>query len=176
MKQPMKRWLTHFSLGQSALPLTSALGRTELIICDSILLAYILEYSVFQVHLYERCTRLIADMLHVEEVRQDSSPTNARGGCEQHMHTCPVCWFANLPYPAIDYNICPCCGTEFGNDDAIFGWAELREQWIAGGMRWFFGRPPEFWNAQAQLLAVGYGVRRSVESDRGVPGPILKFA
>jgi len=33
-------------------------------------------------------------------------------------YRCPVCFFDELPYPPRDYHICPCCGTEFGNDDA----------------------------------------------------------
>ena len=71
------------------------------------------------------------------------------------MNTCPVCLFGNLPYPARDYHICPCCGTEFGNDDARFTHEQLREAWIAGGARWFFGRPPERWNPWIQLVNHG---------------------
>jgi hypothetical protein len=74
------------------------------------------------------------------------------------MNTCPVCWFSPLGYPARDYHICPCCGTEFGSDDAEFTWEELRERWIALGMHWFFGEPPINWNPQVQLLSAGYGV------------------
>ncbi|MFZ0771324.1 MAG: hypothetical protein WCA49_06100 [Candidatus Sulfotelmatobacter sp.] len=90
------------------------------------------------------------------------------------MNTCPVCWFPNLLYPPRDYHICPCCGTEFGNDDAQFTWDELRIVWIHNGMRWFFGVPPQGWNAQAQLLTVGYGVKMGVSSERSTPG-LLSF-
>lgn len=69
------------------------------------------------------------------------------------MNTCPVCLFPNLPYPPRDYHICPCCGTEFGNDDVRFSVEQLREMWIAGGARWFFGRAPENWNPWVQLNA-----------------------
>jgi hypothetical protein len=72
------------------------------------------------------------------------------------MNTCPVCLYGSLPYPPRDYHICPCCGTEFGNDDARFTHEQLREAWIAGGARWFFGRPPEHWNPWVQLLVAGY--------------------
>jgi hypothetical protein len=51
-------------------------------------------------------------------------------------YTCPVCMFPRLPYPPRDYHICPCCGTEFGNDDADFSYEQLREMWIAGGANW----------------------------------------
>jgi len=91
------------------------------------------------------------------------------------MNTCPVCWFPFLPYPARDYHICPCCGTEFGNDDAVFTWEELRQRWVAGGMHWFFGQPPVDWNPRAQLLAVGYGVKFSAASERRPATSELRF-
>jgi hypothetical protein len=71
-------------------------------------------------------------------------------------YTCPVCFFPKLPYPACDYHICPCCGTEFGNDDADFSYEQLREMWIAGGANWFFGRPPEGWNPWLQFIQAGF--------------------
>lgn len=67
-------------------------------------------------------------------------------------YKCPVCLYSNLPYPPRDYHICPCCGTEFGNDDQNFSHAQLREMWIAGGAQWFFGQPPEPWNPWMQLI------------------------
>jgi hypothetical protein len=67
-------------------------------------------------------------------------------------YSCPVCGFPNLPYPPKDFHICPCCSTEFGNDDVDYSHAQLREMWIAGGARWFFGRPPEQWNPWTQLI------------------------
>lgn len=57
-------------------------------------------------------------------------------------YSCPVCGFASLPYPPNDNHICPCCSTEFGNDDVDYSHSQLREMWIAAGARWFFGRPP----------------------------------
>lgn len=69
---------------------------------------------------------------------------------------CPVCFYAKLPYSPRDYHICPCCGTEFGNDDANFSHQQLREMWVAGGANWFFGRPPEGWNPWLQLLKAGF--------------------
>jgi hypothetical protein len=70
---------------------------------------------------------------------------------------CPVCAYKNLPYPPRDYNICPCCSTEFGNDDAIYSHRQLLGMWIAGGANWFFGRAPENWNPWMQLLNAGLG-------------------
>ena len=64
--------------------------------------------------------------------------------------------YPDLPYPPRDYHICPCCGTEFGNDDAEFSHEQLREMWVAGGANWFFGRAPDRWNPWLQLLVAGH--------------------
>lgn len=72
-------------------------------------------------------------------------------------YTCPVCFYPWLPYPPREYHICPCCSTEFGNDDAIHSREQLREMWIAGGANWFFGGPPQGWNPWLQLLRAGLG-------------------
>jgi hypothetical protein len=65
---------------------------------------------------------------------------------------CPVCFYPDLPYPPADYNICPCCGTEFGSDDAHLTHRQLRRAWVAGGAHWFFGRAAEGWNPWFQLI------------------------
>jgi hypothetical protein len=70
-------------------------------------------------------------------------------------YQCPVCFYDELPYPPADYHICLCCGTEFGNDDADFSHAQLREMWIASGAEWFFRNPPVAWNPWMQLLGAG---------------------
>lgn len=72
--------------------------------------------------------------------------------------TCPVCAYGKLPYPPHDYNICPCCGTEFGNDDAASSHHQLLGMWIAGGANWFFGSAPENWNPWRQLIDAGLGM------------------
>jgi hypothetical protein len=66
--------------------------------------------------------------------------------------------YAQLPYPPSDYHICPCCGTEFGNDDVDFTHQQLREMWIAGGSNWFFGKSPEHWIPWMQFLVAGLGM------------------
>lgn len=52
-------------------------------------------------------------------------------------HTCPVCGFTGLPDPPKDFNICPCCGTEFENDDFDATHEELRAAWVANGSKWW---------------------------------------
>lgn len=74
-------------------------------------------------------------------------------------NTCPVCGFSELDEPAYDahgcasFQICPCCGVEFGYDDATRSHKELRAQWIQRGMPWWSTvmKPPIHWNPVAQL-------------------------
>lgn len=75
---------------------------------------------------------------------------------------CPVCGFDGLyelPYDEKgcgSYEICPCCGFQFGNDDfpdkkeQIYQW---RESWICNGYKWFSNsrKPPENWNLKKQI-------------------------
>jgi hypothetical protein len=74
------------------------------------------------------------------------------------MYTCPVCYFYKLAEEPKDYNICECCGTEFGNDDCDLSHEELRNAWIDSGARWFFREPPPLWNPWTQLLMANVGV------------------
>ena len=73
-------------------------------------------------------------------------------------HKCPVCAYPDLAAPPIDFEICPCCGTEFGLDDDQKDHDELRSDWIARDMRWFSraNRPPLGWNPARQLLEAGH--------------------
>lgn len=80
------------------------------------------------------------------------------------MFSCPVCLFAEMPDPPQDYHICPCCGTEFGNDDAGCTYDELRDCWIRAGAPWFFGAPPEGWSPQAQLLHGSFRMETNVDA------------
>jgi hypothetical protein len=54
--------------------------------------------------------------------------------------------------PPMNYNICECCGTEFGNDDEMHSHEELRAKWIEGGAKWFFRSAPIGWNPWTQLF------------------------
>jgi len=78
------------------------------------------------------------------------------------MFSCPVCLFSEMPYPPQDYHICPCCGTEFGNDDTDCTYDGLRDQWIFAGAPWFFGNAPANWSPWAQLLAGSFGIETTV--------------
>lgn len=79
------------------------------------------------------------------------------------LHTCPVCGWDRLVEPPYDWNgspsyeICPCCGFEFGFDDLAnrFTFDSYRTVWIARGMPWYdpSAKPP-LWDAEAQLRRV----------------------
>ena len=85
---------------------------------------------------------------------------------------CPICAFLEMPYPARPYNICPCCGTEFGVDDHVQTETQIREAWIAQGMPWFddITSPPRNWSPSLQLISGGYGselIRPTSEAAEG---------
>ena len=71
------------------------------------------------------------------------------------IYKCPVCGY-DLTEPPTNYSICPCCGTEFGYDDADASHADLRQEWVAQGCPWFSqSRPaPTDWDARQQIAAL----------------------
>jgi len=73
-------------------------------------------------------------------------------------YQCLVCGYRAMPYPAVPYNICPCCGTEFGVDDRSIDYPTLRHDWIVEGMPWFddITFPPRDWSPTVQLITAGF--------------------
>lgn len=51
------------------------------------------------------------------------------------------------------YEICPCCGVEFGNEDyTIESTKRYRATWINKGFKWFDStEKPKHWNKEEQL-------------------------
>jgi hypothetical protein len=86
------------------------------------------------------------------------------------VNLCPACGF-ELDEPAWSdgfgsQEICPCCGLQFGYDDACGGRSDLREgfyigwrvRWIKEGHPWSGARtrrPPE-WSPTKQLERIGW--------------------
>jgi hypothetical protein len=76
---------------------------------------------------------------------------------------CPVCGYADLSHPAYNgygspsFEICPCCGVQFGYQDCSFPHAVLRGIWLAAGAIWDSDviRPLEGWDARKQLRLAG---------------------
>lgn len=84
-------------------------------------------------------------------------------------HTCPVCGYPDLEQPAWDpvtgvpsFDICPCCGCEFGYNDATSGARErYRTAWIRRGAAWFEPEArPYVWDLRAQLRRIGVDLDR----------------
>ena len=73
-------------------------------------------------------------------------------------YMCPVCGYDKLDYPPEDYNICPCCATEFGISDVNWTIVELRHDWVARGMKWWYEDelPSKEWNPYEQLKKAGF--------------------
>lgn len=73
------------------------------------------------------------------------------------MFTCTVYYYDKMHYAPENYNICVCCGTEFGNDDCRKNQTpkeaqnHLRDVWIAESYPWFYGTPPEGWSGYEQI-------------------------
>lgn len=69
-------------------------------------------------------------------------------------HTCLICGYSgDLEFTPRDYQICGCCGTEFGASDRILSHAELRQLWIDDGFPWFDAKEPKpsGWDPLVQL-------------------------
>lgn len=79
---------------------------------------------------------------------------------ENKKYICPVCGYDRLderPYDIIgepSFNICPCCGFEYGFDDMNCGYTfeSYRNKWINDGAKWFSKKEkPRNWNLEEQL-------------------------
>jgi hypothetical protein len=81
-------------------------------------------------------------------------------------YRCRVCAYDEMPHPPRDYNICPCCGVEYGLDDTFETYEELRDNWLRSGAPWFSRHkpfvPPVNWNAWEQLDLAGYSYNISL--------------
>jgi hypothetical protein len=89
------------------------------------------------------------------------------------MYPCPVCGYDRMEFPAEPYNICPCCGTEFGYEDfadtyaeRVQRWAQLRRRWLENDAPWFspVDPSPPGWSPYAQLLRAGLAAFSSSEA------------
>jgi len=75
-------------------------------------------------------------------------------------YVCSVCGFDGLKEPPYSeekepsYEICPCCGFEFGFDGANIQivLTDFRQRWIKNGAHWFIPRlEPKNWDIKRQL-------------------------
>ena len=77
-------------------------------------------------------------------------------------HNCRVCglYIEDFPWGEVGnsptYEICSCCGVEFGNEDYTVESAKrYREKWISQGAEWNEpAEKPEHWDLQEQLTLI----------------------
>lgn len=77
-------------------------------------------------------------------------------------HNCRVCgyYINDLPWGkdgnCPTYEICPCCGVEFGNEDCTKeSTKQYREKWINEGAKWFeHEKKPLKWNNEEQFFNI----------------------
>lgn len=77
-------------------------------------------------------------------------------------HCCRVCGLYNDDFPwgedgsSPSYNICPCCGVEFGYEDyTVESVKRYRMIWIRNGAIWFIPKEkPQGWNLDIQLKKI----------------------
>lgn len=74
-------------------------------------------------------------------------------------YQCPVCGYSGLEEPPYNsygcasFDICPCCGTEYGYHDSKRSHLELRREWVKHKMPWTDKDvlPPLNWDPIKQL-------------------------
>lgn len=100
---------------------------------------------------------------------------NARIALPRTGNVCPVCGYDSLERPADRGEICPSCGTIFGESDAKLSHDELRHHWCRNGGRWWdeMSGPPPQWNPVQQLRRMGYSPTR--EELSGLSGTLSEY-
>ena len=81
---------------------------------------------------------------------------------EQENHHCRVCglYLTSLPWGDDDvtpsYEICSCCGVEFGYEDyTVESAVRYRDHWLANGAKWFAPQDqPNNWDLFEQISCV----------------------
>ncbi|WP_449387855.1 hypothetical protein [Chryseobacterium lineare] len=74
-------------------------------------------------------------------------------------HNCRVCglFIDDLPWgedgKSPTYEICPCCGVEFGYEDyTVESTKKYRKEWLIKGAKWFDkSEQPEKWDKEQQF-------------------------
>jgi hypothetical protein len=75
-------------------------------------------------------------------------------------YICHVCGYPDLEKPpwglsgnSSSFDICPCCGIEYGYEDCqLSAYEKNKKEWITSGAKWFEGElKPSEWNLDGQL-------------------------
>ena len=78
------------------------------------------------------------------------------------INNCRVCGFHMMDAPwgedgqSPTYEICPCCGVEFGNEDYTLESTKLyRKQWLSKNVKWFEHKEkPLDWDLEKQMYNI----------------------
>jgi hypothetical protein len=92
-------------------------------------------------------------------------------------YICPVCGFDGMTQSAANWNICPCCYTEFEySDSGKRTHDELRQWWIKDDCKWHskYRPQPSNWNIEKQLLNVPYKLTKEDKQNAKLPLKNLK--
>jgi hypothetical protein len=97
-------------------------------------------------------TRMICRRIWTISMRNDFS----------ELYVCRVCGLPQDTPPwgedrmSASFDICPCCGVEFGYEDATpIAAKNYRQQWIAGGAKWLSAKDrPSEWDLENQLAQI----------------------
>lgn len=84
---------------------------------------------------------------------------------EKNKHHCRVCglYIESAPWgedgETPTYEICPCCGVEFGNEDyTLQSVRNYRTKWLESSAKWFESRQePNYWDLEEQMEKVPMG-------------------
>lgn len=84
---------------------------------------------------------------------------------EKNKHHCRVCglYIESAPWgedgETPTYEICPCCGVEFGNEDyTLQSVRNYRTKWLENSAKWFEPRQkPNYWDLEEQMKKVPMG-------------------
>ncbi len=78
---------------------------------------------------------------------------------KEELNFCKVCGLYHKLFPwgedgkMPSYDICECCGVEFGYEDyQVSSTKKFRQKWLNSGAKWFHSKEkPDNWNLEEQL-------------------------
>jgi hypothetical protein len=94
---------------------------------------------------------------------------------KKELLTCRVCGLIQADYPwgedgiSPTYDICPCCGVEFGYEDSTSASVKkYRQGWLEKGANWFDKKKkPANWRLEEQIINIPKGF---MDDDSGTDG------
>lgn len=93
---------------------------------------------------------------------QNIGQENKKKMSKSTIHNCRVCGFYMMDPPWGDngqfptYEICPCCGVEFGYEDCTAeSTKDYRKKWLNQNVKWFENKlKPDDWDLEKQMEGI----------------------